>query len=70
MLPEVLFIVQTFLQDSTGISESMRKIYKYRQKIIKLQRFIRGWLDMQYARVQVRERDSDGDRGLSDDSLL
>jgi len=43
----------SFLQDCTGISESMRCIYAYRQNIIRLQRYVKSWVVVQMHRMRV-----------------
>jgi hypothetical protein len=46
-------LLTVFLQDSTGMSETMRAIYAFRQTVIRLQRWIRKWLDVQYCRMRI-----------------
>lgn len=46
-------LILMFLRESSMISESMRKIYAFRQDVIKIQRFIRSWFDAQQYRVRV-----------------
>eukprot|EP01032_Pedospumella_encystans_P008509 gene8509-10094_t len=46
-------LIVTFLQDSTGMSETMRAIYAFRQTVIRLQRWIRKWISIQYCRMRI-----------------
>ena len=46
-------LIKTFIKDSTGLSETMRKIYAFRAKILKIQRFIREYIKIQQARIQI-----------------
>jgi hypothetical protein len=46
-------LVVMFLQDSTGMSETMRAIYAFRHTVIRLQRWIRGWIDVQHCRMRI-----------------
>jgi hypothetical protein len=46
-------LIKTFIKDSTGLSETMRKIYAFRAKILKLQRYIREFIKIQQARIQI-----------------
>mmetsp|Transcript_20174 Transcript_20174/g.27708 ORF Transcript_20174/g.27708 Transcript_20174/m.27708 type:complete len:703 (-) Transcript_20174:18-2126(-) len=46
-------LIKTFLRDSTGVSEVMGKIYVFRLNVIKIQRWIRMWIDIQINRMRV-----------------
>eukprot|EP01038_Epipyxis_sp_PR26KG_P014746 gene14746-19821_t len=46
-------LIKSFLNDSNGISEYMRKIYFFRHQIIKLQRYIRSWIEIQMLRMKL-----------------
>ena len=45
--------MKTFLNDCSGLSEFMAKIYRFRSKIIRLQRWIKSWIEVQYNRVRI-----------------
>jgi hypothetical protein len=47
-------LIKMFLIESGMISESMMKIYQFRQEVIKIQRYVRSWFDDQQHRVRVR----------------
>jgi hypothetical protein len=42
-----------FLRDSTGLSETTRKMYGFRSRVVRIQLYVRDWLDVQYARLQL-----------------
>jgi hypothetical protein len=46
-------LIKMFLKESGMISESMMKIYQFRQEVIKIQRYVRSWFDVQQHRVRV-----------------
>ena len=46
-------LITTFLQDSTGMSETMRAIYAFRQTVLRLQRWIKGWITVQRCRMRI-----------------
>lgn len=46
-------LIVTFLQDSTGMSETMRAIYAFRQTAIRLQRWIKSWIEVQHCRMRI-----------------
>jgi len=46
-------LIIMFLQDSTGMSETMRAIYAFRQTVVRLQRWIRSWIEVQYCRMRI-----------------
>ncbi len=46
-------LIKTFIKDSTGLSETMRKIYAFRAKILKIQRYMREYIKIQQARIQI-----------------
>jgi hypothetical protein len=46
-------LMTTFLQDCTGMSATMRAIYAFRQTVIRLQRWIRGWIEVQRCRMRI-----------------
>jgi hypothetical protein len=46
-------LIVMFLQDSTGMSETMRAIYAFRHTVIRLQRWIRSWIEVQHCRMRI-----------------
>lgn len=46
-------LLATFLRDSTGMSETVRAIYAFRQTAIRLQRWIKGWIEIQHCRMRI-----------------
>ena len=46
-------LIKNFIKDSTGIADTMKKIYRFRNKLIIVQRWVRGWICVQMARMKV-----------------
>eukprot|EP01039_Chlorochromonas_danica_P000068 gene68-74_t len=50
---QAAFLLLQFLRDSSGLSESVRRIYSFRQSVMKIQKWVRSWTDMQIFRVRL-----------------
>lgn len=46
-------LIVTFLQDSTGMSKTVRAMYGFRTTVIRLQRWIRSWIAVQQCRMRI-----------------
>lgn len=46
-------LIRKFLRDSRMIAETIRKMKLFRNRIVKVQKFFKSWLDIQQARVEV-----------------
>jgi hypothetical protein len=47
------FPVQAFLRDIGGVSDRTQKVYRYRARVVKLQKYLRSYIQCQQARVLV-----------------
>lgn len=46
-------VLKKFCRDVAGCSDRTKKLYRYRSRVIKLQRYIRSYLEIQRARLQI-----------------
>ena len=46
-------LCKMFIKDSTGLSETVRKVYAFRKKVICLQLHFKSWLAIAKARIQI-----------------
>lgn len=49
----VICLVQRFLVDIGGVSDRTQKVYRYRARVVKIQRWVRSFLECQNARILV-----------------
>lgn len=46
-------LLKKFLNDCTGLSEFMAKIYRFRSRIQKIQRWVKSWFEIQNNRIRI-----------------
>lgn len=58
LLPPIILHIsslhQQFLRDVSGVSDRTQKVYRYRARVVKLQKYIRNYVQCQHARVLVQ----------------
>jgi hypothetical protein len=46
-------LIKKFISDVTGLGETMRKVYLFRVKVIRTQRWVKSYFKLYFARIQV-----------------